>query len=129
METRLHPRINAVIRISSEIAKKPGQHIKLDSNNAFEASAFDISETGIGLKIKKYYLPKGLAINLSVDGAVFGLKKPIKIGGEICYCTYIDNNTYKCGVKFVDMSERHRKVISKFISANSKPKSRKKKHK
>ena len=116
MKTRLSSRINVVLKVISEIDKRLEQNIKLVGGNRFEVSAFDISRNGIGFTIKKYFLPKGLLINLSIDGAPFGLEKPIKIKGEIRYCKCVKYEMYKCGVKFLDMPKRYKKVITQFIS-------------
>ena len=116
METRLSPRIDVALKVISAIDKSSEQNIKLANGDSIQASTFDISETGIGLILKKYYLPKGLHIRLSIDGAPFHLKEPIKIKGEIRYCRSIKSRTYKCGVQFLDMPKKYKKTIADFIA-------------
>ena len=122
METRLSFRESATINVTVEISKKPEQDIILVDGNRFKARAFNISETGIGLTIKKYLLPKGLIINMLIDGAPFGFKKPLNVKGEVRYCRYTDYKVYKCGVKFMSISTKNKKAIAKFISACEKRK-------
>jgi c-di-GMP-binding flagellar brake protein YcgR len=122
METRLSPRINLAFKVVSAIDKSSGQNIKLVNGDSFQASTFDISETGMGIIVKKYYLPKGLLISLSIDGVSFGLKTPIKTRGEIRYCRSIKHRTYKCGVKFLNMPKKHKETIAHFIATYNRRK-------
>ena len=128
MESRLGPRVNIDIKISSEISKSDDQNITLADGNQFEANAFDISVVGIGM-ITKFFLPKGLLIEIDIDGAPFDLAENVKIKCEVRHCASIKNRRYKCGIKFLDLSAEYKKAILQLISKyESKSKSHLKLH-
>jgi c-di-GMP-binding flagellar brake protein YcgR len=122
MKTRLRPRINISLKVVSEIDRDLEQGIVLVSGDRFEAKAFDISEGGIGIFVK-YFFPKGLIIQLELERRPFGLKSPMKLNGEICYCNYNrKSRTYKCGVEFLNITKQGKKAIARFISTYEKRK-------
>lgn len=115
METRKAPRIDINFKVLSKPVQELKQKFALVSGNKFEVKAVDISEIGIGL-VSEYFLPKGLILELEIDGAPFDLKEVMKIKGEIRYCRYERTVGYRCGVQFLDLSEVYRKAIAEFIS-------------
>ena len=70
--------------------------------------------------VKNYFLPRGLKIDIEISGSVFGLKNTIKIKGEISHCNYIKFHTYKCGIKFLELSKKNRKLIADFVASKKK---------
>ncbi len=120
METRFFPRIEVQFKLSVMLDESPGQIITLDSGKYFEAAATDISEGGLGLVVKKYYLPKGARIELTMDGTPLDLKKEMRFKAEVRFCNNIKFNMYKCGVKFINMSEEYKEAIKKFIALHNK---------
>lgn len=116
MQTRLNPRVNIFIKITSKIDRSLDQHIYLSAGDSLRAFTCDISKAGLSFIVKRYYLPKGLFIEIYFDNPFFGRTKSIKIKGEICYCNYIKHRAYKCGVKFLEMSTKHKKLITQFIA-------------
>lgn len=117
MQTRLSPRVNIVIKITLKIDRNLDQHIRLSAGDSFRASTCDMSKTGLSFIVKRYYLPRGLFIELYLDNPFLGQTKSIKIKGEICYCNYIKRRAYKCGVKFIEMSTKHKKLITQFMTS------------
>jgi c-di-GMP-binding flagellar brake protein YcgR len=118
MDTRACPRVTIALKVVSRIEEGKEQSIKLATGNRFEAASYDISTVGIGI-VTRDLLPKGLVMQLEIEGAPFGLKGPIAVKGEVRYCNYVKSRKYKCGVKFLSMSEKHKKAIAKFVSAHS----------
>lgn len=125
METRLKYRIKLILRIISEIGRHFKRKVMLVKGSRFEATTYDITVEGMGILIR-YYLPRGVVIELAMKGGPFGVKKATTLKGEVRYCNFISYHSYKCGVRFVDLSARQRRAIARFISANTK-KSRAKK--
>jgi len=120
METRSVPRITAQLKLSVKLGETPEQSINLDKGNCFEATIADISEGGMCLIIKKYYLPKGAILELSVDGTPFELKSEMKFNAEVRYCNNHGVNVYKCGIKFIEMTEEFRNAIKMFCGKYDK---------
>lgn len=115
METREGPRIGVSLSVISTINESDRGSISLAGGNSFECRACDISAGGIGL-ITKYYLPKGLLLELEIEGVRFGLQGKFKVKGEVIHCKNIPAHGYKCGVKFTEIANEYRAAISQFIS-------------
>ena len=114
METRKQPRTRISLKVTSKIDEESGQKFSLAGSKTFEADTIDISILGMAI-LTKYYLPKGLRIELEIDGKPFGLKKSMKIKGEIRYCIYFSASLYRCGVKFINILSEYKNKIAKFI--------------
>lgn len=119
MDTRQGPRVEVSLRVISTIDKSMKDAVSLANGNRFEARAYDISIGGIGL-LTKYFLPKGLLLELEIEGGPFGLQERIIAKGEVTHCKNIQVHKYKCGIKFTDMSDKYIKVISQFIAGYEK---------
>jgi len=122
METRLKRRYKVTLKLICRIEETNHQHVRLACGDQFEGIAYDISEGGVGFFIK-YYLPKGLIIKMEIGGKPFGLEKDMKTECEVCYCISLYKDItasmrYKCGVKFINISEADRKRIARFISTH-----------
>ena len=115
METRQGPRVEVSLRVISTIDKSMQDSISLANGNRFEAMACDISIGGIGL-ITKYFLPKGLLLELEIEGIPFELKERMTAKGEVAHCKNIQVRKYKCGIKFTQIDDKYIKAISQFIS-------------
>jgi len=120
METRFFPRVEVQFKLSVMLDESPEQIIALDSGKSFEAVATNISEGGLGLSIKKYYIPKGAGVEIAMNGAPLDLQKEMRFKAEVRYCNNIKFNTYRCGVKFIDISEEYRDCIKKFVVLHTK---------
>jgi len=120
LETRLVPRITVQMKLLVMLDEKAEQNITLDSGKSFEAAVADISEGGLGLIIKKYYLPKGTRVELAMDGAPFGLKKEMRFKVEVKYCKNYEVNMYRCGVKIIEISKERKDAIKTFIARYDK---------
>lgn len=103
------------LKVASKIDDESMQQFSLAGGKDLDVSAVDISIFGIGL-LSKHFFPQGLIIELQIEGGPFGLRKDIKVKGEIRYCRYIKQASYKCGVKFLKISPRDQKAIGKFVS-------------
>ena len=114
METRITPRLNISLKVETKISAESGQGFALAGGSSFTVEAVDISELGLGI-IFKCFLPKGLILELSINGEPFGLNEVIKIKGEVRHCRFLKDVGYRCGIKFLSISEVYRKAIAKFI--------------
>jgi len=113
METRSSSRIEVKLKVVCRIHENFCQQFGLVCGDVFELAAADISEAGIGV-ISKYFLPKGLILNLEITGIPFN-EEVMKIAGEIRYCIFKKNSGYRCGIKFLDIKEEYRKNIAKLV--------------
>lgn len=113
--TRSAPRLNINLKLISRIDEEIEQRFSLSRGNTFEVDTVDISALGIGI-LSKYFLPKGLRIEVDIDGQAFGLDGLMKIKGEVRFCQYIKASVYRCGVKFINISDEYREKIADFIS-------------
>lgn len=119
MDTRQFDRLGLSVKAVSKIEDDSGNIICLKGGNLFEATISDISKNGMGL-ITKCLLPAGLVIETEISGDAFGLSENIKVKGEIRYCRGDKPGTYKCGVKFLEISESGKKAIASFISSHER---------
>ena len=115
METRLAPRLNIDLKIISKLDDEYQQKFSLASGNKFEVRTLDISELGVGI-LSKYFIPKGVVLDLDIEGKPLGLDRDISTKGEVRYCKFVRNLGYKCGIKFLNISQPDRKAIAYFIS-------------
>ena len=115
MQTRQGSRVVVSLRVISTIDESMKDVISLANGNRFEARAYDISIGGIGL-LMKYFLPKGLLLEMEIEGAPFGLQERIIAKGEVSHTKSVGAHKYKCGVKFTDMADKYIKAISQFVS-------------
>ncbi|RJO65469.1 MAG: PilZ domain-containing protein [Candidatus Omnitrophota bacterium] len=121
METRLASRVNIDLKVVCKTEELHQQKFCLASGNKFEVKVLDISILGIGLQTK-YFLPKGLIIDTEIEGAFFGLQEVMKIKGEVRYCNYIRGLGYRCGIKFLNISNKYKDAIIQFIAAHERRK-------
>lgn len=121
METRLTRRLDLSLKVTLSVDEEFKNKFVLADGNSFEATALDISVSGLGI-ISKYYIPKGLIIVLEIPGNMFELKENVKTKAEIRYCKFIKSCEYRCGIKFLDMNEKYKNAIAKFISLYEKRK-------
>lgn len=121
MNTRQGPRVEVSLRVISTIDESMKDSVSLANGNRFEARAYDISVGGMGL-FTKYFLPKGLLLELEIEGAPFGLKERIVAKGEVTHCKNFQVHKYKCGIRFTEMADKYIKTISQFVSSYEKRK-------
>ena len=119
METRIATRLKIRLRIVSKIDKKFQQGFGLICGRSFRVDTFDISEAGIGF-YSKYFLPKGLMLEIGMNGIPLGLKRVARMKAEVRHCEYSILRGYRCGVKFVDIPDSYRMAIAQFVSAHEK---------
>jgi len=62
----------------------------------------DVSDVGLGI-ISPVFLPKGAILEIRIESALFDLDKPITIKGEVRYCKPAKENSYKVGIKFIEV--------------------------
>lgn len=115
METRRAPRTNVQLKVIFQLPKEREQKFSLSKGNTFEVNIVDISVGGMGV-FSKYFLPKGLIIETQIEGKPFDLNEPMKIRGEIRFCSYAKSLGYRCGVMFLDISNEYKKIIADFIA-------------
>lgn len=121
MNTRVGPRVEVSLRVISTIDESMKDSISLAGGNRFEARAYDISVGGIGL-VTKYFLPKGLLLELEIEGAPFKLKERITAKGEVTHCKNVQAHKYKSGIRFTEMADKYIKVIAEFVASYEKRK-------
>ena len=122
METRQAPRADISLNVVAEIDEDSRQRFAIAAGNRFAVSIVDISTVGLGI-ISKYFLPKGLFLEFEIGGVPFGLSENMKIKGEIRYSRYVRSSTYRCGVKFLNISDKYRNAIAGFVSTYERRKS------
>ncbi len=115
METRKKPRYKVNLDVTLGIDKAAKQKFALAVDKTFKVETDDISVLGIGI-FSKHFLPKGLRIDLQIDGKPFGLKKIMNIKGEIRYSVYIKTSVYRCGIQFSNLDPEYSEKIAKFIT-------------
>ena len=116
METRMTPRVAARMRAVLFVDKNPDQIIPLAGIKYLKGRLTDISEGGVGVVIKKYYLPPGTNVHVLITGSPFKVKKAIELKGEIRYCRNIKYIQYQCGIKTLKISDEHRKAIKDYVA-------------
>lgn len=116
METRRRPRAIIALKVTLKIDQASKQNFSLAESRDLEVDAVDIGLLGMGV-FSKYYLPKGLRLELEIGGEPFGLEKLMKVKGEIRYCIYLRASTYRCGIKFINLLSEYKDKIRKFIDA------------
>jgi len=124
IDSRLAKRVRIYLKVISKVDKLFKKKFALADGTDFEASIVDISTSGIGL-VLRYFLPRGLVIELTLDGALFGLKGPMKIKGEVRHCKnvpYPKYKLYRVGIKFISVPKLYKKAISELISKLEKRK-------
>lgn len=114
MNTRKKPRTQLDIKVVLSIDEKSKEVFSLAQGKPVEATTIDISSLGMGV-VTKYYLPKGLIMDLEIEGKSFGSKKSIKVKGEIRYCMYTGISGYRAGIKFINILGEDQDKISKFV--------------
>lgn len=119
METRSAPRANIDIAAVIRIEGDEEQRFALSVGNQFEVKLTGISITGVSL-FSEYLLPKGLKVELEMEGRLFGMSDPLIIKGEVRYCKQMEPSKYKCGVKFTQLSEYYRQKISVFVASGQR---------
>ena len=118
METRSTPRVAVELKVICHIDESQDASFKLSEGNQFEAQALDISEGGVKL-LSKYLIPRGIILDLDIDGKVFGLDRNIKTKGEVRFCESVKGlwKSNRIGVKFLDISDVDREALAKFVAA------------
>lgn len=119
METRGAPRVDINLKIASHIDDQGGQKFTISQGDTFDVDVVDISVSGIGV-FSKYFLPKGLIIELSIDAKPFGSSGIMKIKGELRYCRSVKISKYRCGIKFINPAAEYVKLIGDFIAKNER---------
>lgn len=121
VEIRGTPRIKISLKVISKISKEMDQKFALAKGSSFKGDTFNISVLGMGLSLN-YFLPKGLVVELAIQGGPFGLTGTMKLWGEVRYCKYMykQGNLYKCGIKFLDIPKEYEQAIAQFSSTYEK---------
>ncbi|MBI4974568.1 MAG: hypothetical protein HZC19_01975 [Candidatus Omnitrophica bacterium] len=102
------------LKIISRIDEEMERKFSLSIGNKFETDLTSIGILGISM-YSKYYLPKGLQIGLEIDGKPFGLEELMNLKGELCYCRQVSHSKYNCGVKFMNIPNRYKKIIADLV--------------
>jgi len=119
METRGAKRVNVSLKIASHIDNQGDQRFTISQGDIFEVEVVDISVSGIGIN-SKYFLPKGLVIDIEIDGKTFDSNTVMRMKGELRYCRSVKVSRYRCGIKFIDPPVEYVKLIRDFITVNER---------
>ena len=115
IETRSSFRIDIKLKVICRIHENFCQKFGLTCGDVFKLIAVDISASGLGV-MSEYFLPKGLILELEIEGMPFSPEKIMKIKGEIRYCVYKKNSGYRCGIIFLDILEEYKNSIAKLVA-------------
>lgn len=119
METRGAKRVDVNLKIASRVDNQGEHKFTISQGDTFEVEVVDISVSGIGI-FSKYFLPKGLVLDIEIDGKIFGGSEIMKMKGELRYCRSVKLSKYRCGIKFVDPPQEYVKLLADFISKNER---------
>ncbi len=119
METRLAPRVNIKAKAVLGIDKDLRLRITSKKGSFFRVNVIDISTLGAAM-LFRYFLPAGLIVEIGIEGRRFGLKKAMKVKGEIRHCKQIRPFTYRCGIEFLNLSDRSKNIIAQFVAESKK---------
>ena len=120
VESRLSYRVKTKLKILEAVPEAPGDGFALAANAHLEAEAFDLSILGIGLIIN-HFLPTGMKLKLTIGG-VFDKEKEMHVEGEVRYCKQEKKGSYKCGIKFINLSDEHKNKVVNFIASHNRRK-------
>lgn len=115
METRRALRININLKIKSNIPEEYRQKFALTIGSSFEVDAVDISVLGVGI-FSKYFLPKGLILELEISGDSLEMKENMIVKAEVRHCAFLKGKGYRCGVQFLNLPSHYKKAIADFIT-------------
>lgn len=114
IETRLAKRARIDLKIATRIDKEMAKNFSLSIGGLFDIDLVSISILGVS-GFSKYYLPKGLQVELEMDGKPFGLEGMMNLKGEVRYCKQTSFSKYNCGIKFINLPNKIKKKISEFV--------------
>ena len=118
MENRIAKRADIKKRVFVEIDTDREQPFYLRDGNLFAADSADISSYGIAIQ-SRYFLPKGLVVDLKVHGTDFDLSEVISLEGEVRYCNYKHDDGYRCGLKLTNTRQRYLETFGRFAENNA----------
>jgi c-di-GMP-binding flagellar brake protein YcgR len=120
-ETRKSPRSKIDLKVQCEIPEGDKQTFSLVSDNGCEMIATDIGGSGMGL-VSEYFFPRGLIIQLKIEGKEFGLKENMVIKAKVCHSRHQGIQSYVCGVEFIDLSPQYKQAIAEFMAQHERRK-------
>jgi len=118
-ETRRAKRVRLVVPATYSIHESLKKQIRL-SEDVVKATTRNINAFGVAID-SKYFIPKGVLINITIDSGPFypgkggGLDKPIRIVGKIVSATMEAKRHYRLGVQFIEVREEDKAAIAKFV--------------
>ena len=118
MKTKSAPCAAVELKVICRLDGSQDARFRLKRGSPFIARATDISEVGAEL-LSKYLIPRGIILDLDIDGKVFGLDRNIKTKGEVRFCESVKGlwKSNRIGVKFLDISDVDREALAKFVAA------------
>ena len=123
-ERRQFKRVNISFTVMYEINSPLAVGMVLEGERK-AAIAFDISEAGMGVLIN-YDLPISTIVTLKfaiVDLAASRIEdqyRSMELEGEVRYSLYVkEKYAYRVGIRFINISNKERKFIAKFVKAVS----------
>jgi len=121
METRRAFRVDLELIVKCRIDESQRGSFRLIEGDQFDTQAIDISEKGVRV-LSRYLIPRGLVLELDIDGKLFGLGHNIKTKSEVRYCETLKGLRKKnrLGLMFLDISEEDRQAIARFVSSNER---------
>jgi c-di-GMP-binding flagellar brake protein YcgR len=122
MESRRSKRARVFVKVIVEIQDASKQHFNI-SKKSVVTDLLDISALGIGLSTK-YFFPKGIMLKLKFSLPIMAENEDLdlvhfeNILGRVCYCISSDAGSMRMGIEFVEIEERLKESISKFVNQN-----------
>lgn len=125
-DRRRFQRLTLFIEVIYKVYQDYQKRVFLDDRE-IQAATLDISEGGIGLQTNQPIPEKSILdiviniTNLNKRGEII-FNKPIKVVGKVCWATPLQDNSYRIGIAFVEIDQKDKLLIRKFISKHSRTK-------
>lgn len=106
------PKKNSLISVNLKVNSGLAKKLKI-KKELIEVRAVDVSSSGIGV-LSRYQIPRGTIVNLEI----IIKEQTLEMEGEIILVFKHNSGLTRFGIKFLDVAEEKKKVLSKFIKSH-----------
>lgn len=125
-EKRKHERVNSSFVVVCQADQPLEKGAMFIAGKQFDAIMLDLSETGMAISLN-HNIPASSRVYL--DFTLVNIKadqnnqvKPMRLTGEVRYCTPVGKGEYRVGILFKHISPKNRAVIAGFVGAKKESK-------